>query len=81
MESKEKQVKIPMSLFMKIVFYFLFDETENHEQIKTALETKIDAMVKHDLYTKSKTAETKEEREKARKEYLDVIGMRDSFRW
>lgn len=81
MKSTEKQVKIPMSLFLKILYYFLFDETENHEQIKSDLESKLDSMIKHELYTKSKIADTKEEREKARKEYLDMIGMRDSFRW
>ena len=81
MKSTEKQVKIPMSLFIQILYYFLFDETENHEQIKSDLESKLDSMVKHELYTKSKIADTKEEREKARKEYLDMIGMRDSFRW
>jgi hypothetical protein len=81
MENKEKQVKIPMSLFIKILYYFLFDETDSHEQIKSELESKLDSMVKHELYTKSKIADTKEEREKARKEYLDMIGMRDSFRW
>lgn len=78
---KQKQVKIPMSLFIQILYYFLFDETENHQQIKSDLESKLDSMVKHELYTKSKIADTKEEREKARKEYLDMIGMRDSFRW
>lgn len=78
---KQKQVKIPMSLFIQILYYFLFDETEKHEQIKSDLESKLDSMLKHELYTKSKIADTKEEREKARKEYLDMIGMRDSFRW
>ena len=39
MKSTEKQVKIPMSLFIQILYYFLFDETENHEQIKSDLES------------------------------------------
>ena len=35
----------------------------------------------HELYTKSRMALTEEEREKARKEYLDRRGISDSFRW
>ena len=36
---------------------------------------KIDMLAKHQIYTKSKTAATEEEREKSRKEYLDLVGM------
>ena len=42
---------------------------------------KMDAMVMRELYTKSKTAPSEEEREKARQEYLDKRGISDSFRW
>ena len=34
-----------------------------------------------DLFGKSKTAPTKEEREQARKEYLDRRGVPEGFRW
>ncbi len=34
-----------------------------------------------DLYGKFKTAPTEEERERARKEYLDRRGVQESFRW
>ena len=34
-----------------------------------------------DLFGKSKTAPTEEEREQARKEYLDRRGVPESFRW
>ena len=81
MKQNEKQIKIPMSLFFKLVCYFLFDETENHKEIKKALEEKTDALIKHELYTQYKTADTEEAKQKARIEYLDKVGMRDSFRW
>ena len=45
------------------------------------LEKKLDAVVLRELYGKSKTAPTEEEREKARQEYLDRRGISDSFRW
>ena len=38
-------------------------------------------LAKHQIYTKSKTAATEEEREKSRKEYLDLVGMHPDFRW
>ena len=42
---------------------------------------KLDRMVMRDLYGKFKTAPTEEERERARKEYLDRRGVPESFRW
>ena len=44
-------------------------------EIKKGLEEKLEAMVRRDLYTKYKTAPTEEEREKARQEYLEKVGM------
>ena len=48
---------------------------------KKELEKKLDRMVMRDLYGKFKTALTEEERERARKEYLDRRGVPESFRW
>ena len=45
------------------------------------LEKKLDAMVNREVYSKSKTAPTEEEREKFRKEYLDRRGIPENFRW
>lgn len=79
---REKQSQIPTTILYSLFRYFLIERTEEDEKLITkALEDKLEAMVKHDLYTKSKVAETEEEREKARQEYLDRIGMRESFRW
>ena len=50
-------------------------------EIKKGLEEKMEVMVRRDLYTKYKTAPTEEEREKARQEYLEKVGMHRSFRW
>ena len=50
-------------------------------EIKKGLEEKLEAMVRRELYTKYKTAPTEEEREKARQEYLEKVGMHRSFRW
>ena len=78
-----KNIQISYELFLQLVRYFCLDDvTETrYKAISDALETKLDKLVKHELYTTSKTAETQEEREHARQQYLDKIGMRDSFRW
>ena len=76
-----KNVQIPYELFFKIVKYHLLDMYDESEEIKKGLENKIDMMARHDIYTKAKTAATEDEREKSRKEYLDMIGMHSDFRW
>ena len=50
-------------------------------EIQKGLEQKYEAMLRRELYTKSKTAGTEAEREEARKVYLDKVGMHQNFRW
>lgn len=76
-----KNVQIPEELFMALVKYHLLDRYEYQPEIQKGLEQKIDAMVKHQLYTNYKIAATEEERKKARQEYLDKVGMHRDFRW
>lgn len=78
-----KNVQISQELFFDLVRYFILDDTSEPRlnAIQRGLEDKVDNMVKHELYTASKTADTAEEREKARQQYLDKVGMRESFRW
>ena len=76
-----KNIKISEELFMSLINYHLYDEFSEAENIKKGINDKLDSMWKHELYTRFKTSESEEEREKARKKYLDEIGMRQSFRW
>lgn len=76
-----KNVKISEELFVAIMRYFMLEQVEMAPRIKQGLEKKLDAMVMRELYTKYKTAPTEEEREKARKEYLDRRGVPENFRW
>ena len=76
-----KNVQIPQELFMKLLRYDLLDDDSCAEEIKKGLEQKMNAMVDRELYTRSKTAPTEEEREKARQEYLDRRGIPEDFRW
>lgn len=76
-----KQVQIPQELFVQLIYYHLMEDDSYIDEIKIGLEKKLDALVLRELYGKSKTAPTEEEREKARQEYLDRRGIPESFRW
>ena len=76
-----KQVQIPQELFVLLIHYHLMEDDSNVDEIRIGLEKKLSAMVLRELYGKSKTALTEEEREKARQEYMDRRGIPDSFRW
>ena len=76
-----KNVQISQELFLDLVRFHLLEMDELSPEIKKGLEAKLEAMVKRELYTKYKTASTEEEREQARKEYLDKVGIHRDFRW
>lgn len=76
-----KNVQITQELFLSLVKYHLLETTEEEEKIKKELAEKLDAMAKRQIYSQYKTAPTEEEREKARQEYLDKVGISPSFRW
>ena len=59
-----KNVMIPEELFGKIIKYHLLDQEQEADDIRKGLEKKLDAMVNREVYSKSKTAPTEEEREK-----------------
>lgn len=66
---------------MNLIKYHLLEVEDVLPDIKKELETKIDSMVNRQLYSKYKMALTKEEREKARQEYLNKREISESFRW
>ena len=76
-----KKVQISQELFFSIMKYLLLDEGELLPEIQKGLEQKLDALVMRELYTKYKTALTEQEKEEARRKYLDKRGVPDSFRW
>lgn len=76
-----KKVQISRDLFIKLLTYHHFDMCEYEDDIKSELEKKLNLMVMREYYTTYKTAPTEQEREKARKKYLDEKGVPESFRW
>ena len=80
-QMQNKNVQIPYELFFQLLQFFLMDNYDGEEIIRLGLEKKLDAMMNREVYSKSKTAPTEEEREKFRQEYLDRRGIPENFRW
>ena len=83
-----KQVQIPQELLVKLIRYFFCDELELDEdlaeverEIKSDIRKKLDKISMRSYYTAYKTAQTEQEREEARKKYLDERGVPESYRW
>lgn len=76
-----KNVQIPLTLFLELYGYVVLGNYQFHDDIVRQLEDKHRKVYNHLLYTTSKTAKTKEEREEARQKYLDEVGMKDSYRY
>lgn len=74
-------VQIPEELFLNLVLHHLAEMHQYDDQICVGLQKKLDAILPQNLYATYKTAPTEEEREKARREYLDKVGIPQSFRW
>ena len=68
MDEKVKQIKIDEDLFRMIYQYFIYGREDETELIKAGLKDKMDKMILRNIYTESKTAESVEERENARKD-------------
>ena len=84
-----KNLQISQELFIKLIQYFYSEEIgyDNEElfdlerEIKSELQKKLDKVSMRSYYTNYKTAETEQEREVARKKYLDERGVPESYRW
>ena len=76
-----KNIQISEELFFALLKYHLVEIDDVLPEIKMELEDKLEAMIRRDSYTKYKTAPTEEEKERARKEYLDRRGVPESFQW
>lgn len=76
-----KSVNISVVLFFYLYDYFVYGDESRHEEITIRLKEKMKRMQLRKLYSDSKRAETESEREAARKEYLDRVGVTEAFRY
>ena len=59
-----KNVQISQELFIRLVRLLVFEFDEDTDLIKKELEDKMEKLVRHEIYSKFKTAPTEEEKEK-----------------
>ena len=76
-----KNVQIPSKLFFELYKFHCRDSDVDHDYIRKEMEKKLDSLVTREIYTRYKTATTEEEKELARVEYLDRVGIPLSFRY
>lgn len=78
-----KQIQIDESLFDNICDYF-FGETApigwEADEIRHGLNEKLDKLIARELFSRYKRTPTGAEREQARQEYLDHIGISKDWR-
>lgn len=79
-----KNIQIPYGLFANLAAYFMLGQhdAETYKAIVSGITAKYESIHNRQLYSTmhSKTA-TAAEQEKARQQYLDKVGVPDSFRW
>lgn len=81
---KPRSILLDYDLFVDLYVYACRHSEPDDLQFKrlyTGVRKKLEAMMRHDLYSLYKSGADEEIRAKARQEYLDAIGLPDSFRW
>ena len=81
---KPKTIQISYDLFQDLFLYsvrHLAPDDPQFTRLYKGVKEKIEAMMRHDLYSLYKSGATEEIRSEARQKYLDEIGLLDSFRW
>ena len=79
-----EQMQIPKALFLNLCRLLLLEDPDPNlrQRCLDGLESKLDAAARRELYTRSKTAATEEEREEALKQYVEKSrNVSGSFRW
>ena len=81
---RPKNIQISYELFLDMIAYISDHPDESDyrlDAISTAVNNKLEAMVRRDLYTVYKTGATSEIRAMAKEQYMDMMGIPSSYRW
>ena len=81
---RPRNILLDYDLFVDLYVYACRHSEQDDLQFRrlcAGVRRKLEAMMRHDLYSLYKTGANEETRAKARREYLDAIGLSDSFRW
>lgn len=81
---KPRTIKLDMELFIDLYIYaYRHSDPDDLQYCRLAagVQKKLQAMMKHDLYSIYVTGASAEERKRARDLYLNSIGLSEEFRW
>lgn len=81
---KPKTIQIDFDLFEDLYLYsarHAEPDDLQYKRITMAVKKKLNALMRHVLYTLYKAGASEEIRNKARDEYLDAADIMESFRW
>ncbi len=81
---KPKTIQIDFDLFEDLYVYsarHAEPDDLQYKRITMAVKKKLNALMRHVLYTLYKAGASEEIRNKARDEYLDAADIMESFRW
>ena len=81
---KPKTIQIDFDLFEDLYIYaarHAEPDDLQYKRITMAVKKKLNALMRHVLYTLYKAGASEEIRKKARTEYLDAADIMESFRW
>ncbi len=82
--NRPRNILLDYDLFVDLYVYACRHAEPDDLQYKrlfAGVKCKLEAMMRHDLYSLYKSGANEEIRDNARREYLDAIGLLDSFRW
>ena len=82
--NKPKEIRIDYSLFVDLYVYACRHPEYEDLQFKRLcadVKRKLEAIMRHDLYSLYKSGANEEIRGKARQDYLNAVGLLDSFQW
>lgn len=84
LKHKPKTIQIDFDLFEDLYVYsarHAEPDDLQYKRITMAVKKKLNALMRHVLYTLYKAGASEEIRNKARDEYLDAADIMESFRW
>ena len=80
----KKHIQLDFEFFMDLYVYACRHEDPDdlqYQRICLCARKKIEAMLRHDLYSIYKSSASEEARKEARRRYLDAIGLQEGFYW
>lgn len=72
---------IPEELFVLLCRKYILGEDGHDARIQRLVEDKYESWSRRETYTRYKKAATEQEREEARRQYLDQAGIGEDWRW